>query len=177
MIRRAPRSTLFPYTTLFRSSLLEAVVDLALERYPALADRHVHFASRNRCVPPQHAQHGSDKVGIGAFGRAGQAHLDVIGDRLDATHAMSGLLGSDFFQIRIDSAVQRDDAILDHDPDFIGPHAAIPLQFFPDIGLDLSISTAASRHGVYLLSRLDACSLPGPFPDREVVLNLLRKLA
>src|SRR3712207_8068908 len=38
MIRRPPRSTLFPYTTLFRSSFLEIGVDDAgtLGRFPAL---------------------------------------------------------------------------------------------------------------------------------------------
>src|SRR3712207_7578218 len=30
MIRRPPRSTLFPYTTLFRSGLRDAVIDVAL---------------------------------------------------------------------------------------------------------------------------------------------------
>src|SRR3712207_9190033 len=40
MIRRPPRSTLFPYTTLFRSPLLRWPADLArrlTERYPAAA--------------------------------------------------------------------------------------------------------------------------------------------
>src|SRR3712207_9266794 len=37
MIRRPPRSTLFPYTTLFRSRVAERVDDAAEQR---LADRH-----------------------------------------------------------------------------------------------------------------------------------------
>src|SRR2546422_6720652 len=37
MIRRPPRSTLFPYTTLFRSPLLTEDADLGLERDPEVA--------------------------------------------------------------------------------------------------------------------------------------------
>src|SRR3712207_8391053 len=36
MIRRPPRSTLFPYTTLFRSAALPDVVDTATGLHPAL---------------------------------------------------------------------------------------------------------------------------------------------
>src|SRR2546428_6985024 len=37
MIRRPPRSTLFPYTTLFRSSLVEAFPDVSPEDWPDIA--------------------------------------------------------------------------------------------------------------------------------------------
>src|SRR3712207_8141350 len=51
MIRRPPRSTLFPYTTLFRSQLLEAAADRATrdrEGLPALvrAGQRVTFVGR-----------------------------------------------------------------------------------------------------------------------------------
>src|SRR2546425_9702057 len=39
MIRRPPRSTLFPYTTLFRSQLVEAVHVLAVDRHDDVADQ------------------------------------------------------------------------------------------------------------------------------------------
>src|SRR3712207_8209210 len=48
MIRRPPRSTLFPYTTLFRS-LPDALVRLA----PAPADRAPQASQRPRLVPLQ----------------------------------------------------------------------------------------------------------------------------
>src|SRR5436190_7725574 len=41
MIRRPPRSTLFPYTTLFRSHLLRAR-DVARQQQPAAEQRNVH---------------------------------------------------------------------------------------------------------------------------------------
>src|SRR3712207_7586081 len=41
MIRRPPRSTLFPYTTLFRSDLGEVVVDDLLHRDLHVVDEHV----------------------------------------------------------------------------------------------------------------------------------------
>src|SRR3712207_8325410 len=58
MIRRPPRSTLFPYTTLFRSLLVEEVVHL-LPGVPA--DRLVQVeadALEEAAVPPPHAVAG-----------------------------------------------------------------------------------------------------------------------
>src|SRR2546430_2112718 len=114
----------------FSIYLLEVVVDLALERYPALADRHVHFVSWNSCVPLEGIDHSSGKVDVGAFSRAGQAYLNVVGYCLDVRNAVSGFLSSDLFQIRIDPASQSDDPILDRDTDFVRLDARIPLQFF-----------------------------------------------
>src|SRR3712207_7637697 len=41
MIRRPPRSTLFPYTTLFRSTLAQRAVPVRLPGLPALPEREV----------------------------------------------------------------------------------------------------------------------------------------
>src|SRR5256885_12587599 len=41
MIRRPPRSTLFPYTTLFRSQLAHVDQALGQLRYPPLAEAHL----------------------------------------------------------------------------------------------------------------------------------------
>src|SRR2546430_11047305 len=51
MIRRPPRSTLFPYTTLFRS-------DLGMRRRPARLDaqRHLKFQRPERQVVPMRAR-------------------------------------------------------------------------------------------------------------------------
>src|SRR3712207_8311259 len=62
MIRRPPRSTLFPYTTLFRSALLlEQVSDLA--HAGPLRDHHAHLPLtipgerlEERCEEPQDEQ-------------------------------------------------------------------------------------------------------------------------
>src|SRR3712207_8428356 len=40
MIRRPPRSTLFPYTTLFRSQHVHLLVVLPAFRFPGRGDRH-----------------------------------------------------------------------------------------------------------------------------------------
>src|SRR5690349_23785243 len=50
MIRRPPRSTLFPYTTLFRSDLQAAGSDVGQEERPRLRDRGVE--DRRRDVEP-----------------------------------------------------------------------------------------------------------------------------
>src|SRR6266446_3213665 len=55
-----------PYDA-FCVSHLEDMFDLALERHPALADRYVHFASRNRCIPRQRVKDGSGKDGVAAL--------------------------------------------------------------------------------------------------------------
>src|SRR3712207_8469328 len=74
MIRRPPRSTLFPYTTLFRSLLIEG-------EHP-----QVRGAERG----------GGDRVGIGGVGLAGVAgvedphprgELDRKSTRLNSSHA------------------------------------------------------------------------------------------
>ena len=45
MIRRPPRSTLLPYTTLFRSALDSGVSNCHIARYPALAYTLIYSAS------------------------------------------------------------------------------------------------------------------------------------
>src|SRR2546425_7320030 len=42
MIRRPPRSTLFPYTTLFRSHRDDLVVEPSVERAPDLLEQRAH---------------------------------------------------------------------------------------------------------------------------------------
>src|SRR2546422_5040709 len=63
MIRRPPRSTLFPYTTLFRSRVtLDAAERVVPERRPV--DRDEHGGSRpRRPTHPDRGRHGSgDRV-------------------------------------------------------------------------------------------------------------------
>src|SRR3712207_9458346 len=43
MIRRPPRSTLFPYTTLFRSQLLDAAWDMAYEQRSNVVEVYVRY--------------------------------------------------------------------------------------------------------------------------------------
>src|ERR1700685_1872768 len=99
--------------------LLEVVFDLTLERYPAFADRHVHFVSWKTSIPLERVDYSSSQVGVGAFSKAGQAHLDIISYCLHARNAMSGFLGSHLFQIRIDPASQGGNPVLDCDTNFI----------------------------------------------------------
>src|SRR5256885_5398472 len=74
MIRRPPRSTLFPYTTLFRSARIEG---LEVQRVRA-GDRHsmVHFVVRVRRPP------GRDGLRA-ALGRLG---IDRKSTRLNSSH-------------------------------------------------------------------------------------------
>src|SRR2546426_3770887 len=70
MIRRPPRSTLFPYTTLFRSVFRRRVVERILlfegmhRFFPALARMHGFTVTE---VPVRHypRAHGRSKYGIG----------------------------------------------------------------------------------------------------------------
>src|SRR2546429_7183692 len=45
MIRRPPRSTLFPYTTLFRSVIVTTENDRHLEILRECAKRHIHYST------------------------------------------------------------------------------------------------------------------------------------
>src|SRR2546423_9102456 len=56
MIRRPPRSTLFPYTTLFRSPVLLAFYARRLVRAPFGGRCHDPLAPRGHEVPPDEAR-------------------------------------------------------------------------------------------------------------------------
>src|SRR3989475_9250443 len=80
MIRRPPRSTLFPYTTLFRSALARSLHELAdqirsrgAHRGNARAD---HLPGRGaRCIQPQVPAVRHDAV---AFGRRSEEHTSEL---------------------------------------------------------------------------------------------------
>src|SRR3712207_8798683 len=64
MIRRPPRSTLFPYTTLFRSGLVGAVGALAVDHHVALAPaRHEGLDHLGRVL--QVGIHDHDRAAAG----------------------------------------------------------------------------------------------------------------
>src|SRR2546428_1659053 len=50
MIRRPPRSTLFPYTTLFRSCLEKGWLSTALKAFKAAGDKDKLLACGNACL-------------------------------------------------------------------------------------------------------------------------------
>src|SRR3712207_7928225 len=80
MIRRPPRSTLFPYTTLFRSHAVEHEV-APVERGLAVADRVV--GARRRDHPGEHR--GLDRCELG--GAAALLGPDRKSTRLNSSHA------------------------------------------------------------------------------------------
>src|SRR3712207_8564469 len=80
MIRRPPRSTLFPYTTLFRSGQLEFLVDVAGDR--EAVGGGVHGRGDDAQVPAdEHGFVGRDVVGE-VVGRQ-----DRKSTRLNSSHA------------------------------------------------------------------------------------------
>src|SRR3712207_7515722 len=86
MIRRPPRSTLFPYTTLFRSRRLEALEQPerlecrdALRRRRELDHVHVPVAEAQRLDPPRRAR--------GEILLLEPAHGDRKSTRLNFNHA------------------------------------------------------------------------------------------
>src|SRR2546430_8977162 len=83
MIRRPPRSTLFPYTTLFRSRKLRLV---ELRRQPALRHRHAHAVA---AALAQRPGRGLDAGGVAVFGMTGAAAAELP-ERLDVVERDGG---------------------------------------------------------------------------------------
>src|SRR3712207_8840919 len=80
MIRRPPRSTLFPYTTLFRSLVLLQLVHLTLD---VLLDRLVE-----RGCPDDDAERDGEEDGDQRYqGVAEVDHVDRKSTRLNSSHA------------------------------------------------------------------------------------------
>src|SRR2546426_12567650 len=75
MIRRPPRSTLFPYTTLFRSETAEAHVNwgLALDRQGKPAEAIEHFQQALRIQPEKAEAHSNWGVVLGQQGKPAEA--------------------------------------------------------------------------------------------------------
>src|SRR3989449_11388502 len=98
MIRRPPRSTLFPYTTLFRSSDLGIVVDRLLEKGNRL--EHALLTALVPAEPALQVQRVGLEVvrialrrGVGDVGQEGRAQRadDGAGDLvLDREHDLPG---------------------------------------------------------------------------------------
>src|SRR3712207_8632704 len=85
MIRRPPRSTLFPYTTLFRSLEADQVDEQQRHRLvagPGVPDRGVDLLGQ----PPPVGQAG-ERVGVGELLDAGQVAADRKSTRLNSSHA------------------------------------------------------------------------------------------
>src|SRR3712207_8423550 len=76
MIRRPPRSTLFPYTTLFRSEI----------GFPARRDESKGLADAIRASEMLRERCG-DRIRVSAFGPTGDGRLDRKSTRLNSSHA------------------------------------------------------------------------------------------
>src|SRR3712207_7559687 len=86
MIRRPPRSTLFPYTTLFRSAL-GAAPRLTRPR-PDPRDRAGVRAARGALLAPAHALRRGGRAGeLRALPLPHRAELDRKSTRLNSSHA------------------------------------------------------------------------------------------
>src|SRR5256885_14533722 len=81
MIRRPPRSTLFPYTTLFRS---QHRCDKLL--WPMADGEDIARAHRNRAAGLRHAPSGDDQL---ALPRREEVHLVLDGQHLRARQCQS----------------------------------------------------------------------------------------
>src|SRR5256885_7643433 len=78
MIRRPPRSTLFPYTTLFRSQVVDVVEKHVLE----LADRRLHVARHGEVENAERPVAAPHDGGRDALPR----HQDRKSTRLNSSH-------------------------------------------------------------------------------------------
>src|SRR3712207_6852168 len=84
MIRRPPRSTLFPYTTLFRSEFPEAGAGKGLHVAALLVDRDPEPGRPGRGLP---CRGDGRQVVDGQLRAAGQEDPDRKSTRLNSSHA------------------------------------------------------------------------------------------
>src|SRR2546429_6035658 len=80
MIRRPPRSTLFPYTTLFRST------EFAIRRATARMQQLVHVAAQNLVHPSELPALDDPVYPYGAALVIEQTHQDRKSTRLNSSH-------------------------------------------------------------------------------------------
>src|SRR5258708_20699687 len=103
MIRRPPRSTLFPYTTLFRSRLGRAVRTIARRRHSDDARRDVDDTTsvpeplRSQLASVQHAAHVDGEETVKLFlvniGNGHRTHLPrVVDQHVEAAETQFGLV-------------------------------------------------------------------------------------
>src|SRR5260221_5359085 len=81
MIRRPPRSTLFPYTTLFRSRERDGIADQRQRRFKGMLDLDLHAALAHMRI----GEHLREIVD-GTAGHAG--FLDRKSTRLNSSHTV-----------------------------------------------------------------------------------------
>src|SRR3712207_9498752 len=96
MIRRPPRSTLFPYTTLFRSDLGRGLdlqplpsglaVDADADLHLVVGEREVRLARRRRDARGQRHAHAAPLV-VDAPAEVGHLLQDRKSTRLNSSHA------------------------------------------------------------------------------------------
>src|SRR3712207_8390634 len=78
MIRRPPRSTLFPYTTLFRSSQVVVHPDMAVRHVLSVRSRQTCYAVADRIV--RSLEHRSQQVPLSVFERS-EEHTSELQSR------------------------------------------------------------------------------------------------
>src|SRR3712207_8815874 len=86
MIRRPPRSTLFPYTTLFRSRGLTAFLGLYVGAAPARVLAEVLYLGELLALGQLNAHRGEHGPAVADEG-AGEGRLDRKSTRLNSSHA------------------------------------------------------------------------------------------
>src|SRR5258707_9164768 len=86
MIRRPPRSTLFPYTTLFRSRAAQQPAHRVPVPLGRGEDRHVAVAAWVGVVR-RHGERGMPVAGAVGHGGVAVQHLDRKSTRLNSSHA------------------------------------------------------------------------------------------
>ena len=130
-------------TSPFRVTQLIVPRDLALQGDPGFLDGHLDGVARHRDVPTQtiHGRRGDDIVV--ALEVEGQAHLDLLGDALNALDESRRGFGSVLFGERPDVPGQGNDAMIRGDADVGGVDARLPVQLRED-GL---LQNFIVRHG------------------------------
>ena len=131
--------------------LLEVCVDHAVQGHDAVIHLHIDSAGREVQVPADDLERTFGDFVIAALLVLRQPHLDLLSDRLDATHAARRALGRQLLLKAGDMPRQRDDTILGGDADMRGVDARLEFELSENIVLDRLVRNHMRLRRVRLL--------------------------
>ena len=123
-----------------RCYLLIVPFDRTAQRYPVALDLDGDLAVRNVDVPLEDVDGPSRDLGIAGLGVAGEADLQLLGDRLHTENPGRRVLGRRLLRIVLDKSRNCHDAAFCRHSDMGGVDVRHPLKLVRNVALQLIVS-------------------------------------